>query len=66
MTDILRFKRKELEDEFLDSLSEEQTEMFAQIMMNVSNEFDQLNRMYISKVAECEVLKTKLQNGENL
>ena len=60
MDNIIQFKmpqKKSIEDQFLDSLNDEQQEMFFEILMKIQDEFDELQSKLVKKIAECEMLR---------
>lgn len=69
---IIKFPpKKSLEDRFMESLTEEQFEMFGEIMLNVEQEYEKLyqttqdiTKKYIDKVVECEELKNRRNNED--
>ena len=67
MGDIIQFKKPEKKDvqvEFLESLSPEQVDMYGEVVMLIQEEFDQLQGELIKCKAENEVLKLKIQTLE--
>lgn len=59
---IIQFEKpeeKSLEDKFIETLNDEQTEMFSQIWEKALEELETLNEKYLEKVAECEIWKLK-------
>lgn len=59
---IIQFKdinKQSKEDKFMETLTEEQVEMFYEIIQEIAKEYDKLNNKYLKKVAELEVLKIK-------
>lgn len=67
MGDIIQFKKPEKKDvqvEFMESLSPEQVDMYAEVVMLLQNEFDELQGELIKCKAENEMLKLKIQSLE--
>ena len=63
MADILKFPlKKSIEDKFMKSLTEEQNEMFFEIIMKVREDYEQLQSKLVEKIAECELLKLKIKS----
>lgn len=71
MAEIINFRKKEKSDEelidcFICSLNETQQEQFFEIVEKAKQEYDtlyqtaqEISKMYIKKVKECEELKTE-------
>lgn len=57
---IIQFKKPTLEDEFMNSLTDNQLEQFYEIIRLAEDEFNSLNKRYLDKVVECEQLKMQL------
>ena len=60
MDNIIQFKmpqKKSIEDQFLDSLDDEQQEMFHKILVEIQEEFDKLQGELVRKIAESEMLR---------
>ena len=60
MDNIIQFKlpqKKSVEDQFLDSLNNEQQEVFHEILVKIQDEFDKLQGELVRKIAECEMLR---------
>ena len=74
MPEIVNFKKKwNPEDEFLESLSEYQLELFNEVLNEIIRDFmamqdkvDKMEAAFARKCAENEVLKLKLREKENL
>lgn len=65
MGDIIQFKKPEKKDvqvEFMESLSPEQVDMYGEVVMLLQNEFDELQGELIKCKAENETLKLKIQS----
>ena len=65
---IIQFKdinKQSKEDKFMETLTEEQTEMFYEIIQEIAKEYDELNNKYLEKVAELEVAKIKSKLFDN-
>ena len=52
-----KIKETTLEDKFINTLEDEQVEMFYEIIQKIKQEYDELNNKYLQKVTECEILK---------
>ena len=71
MDNIIQFKKpqeKSIEDQFLDSLNDEQQEMFHEMLVKIQEEFDELQSKLVKKIAECEMLRLEnesLKGGNN-
>lgn len=52
-------KKQKKEDKFIDSLTDEQLDMFYEIIQEIMEEYDELEQEYLKKVAELEVTKIK-------
>lgn len=60
MADVLMFKKppkKTIEDIFFDSLSDQQIEMFSEIMAEIEADYEDLQNKLLKKIAECEMLR---------
>ena len=63
MADILKFTpKKSIEDKFMESLTEEQNEMFFKIIMRVREDYEQLQSKLVKKIAECELLRLEIES----
>ena len=67
MGDIIQFKKPEKKDvqvEFLESLSPKQVDLYAEVLLLNQNEIDELQAELVRCKAENEVLKLKIQTLE--
>ena len=63
MADILKFPpKKSIEDKFMESLTDEQNEMFFEIIMKVREDYEKLQSKLVKKIAECELLKLEIKS----
>ena len=62
MGKILKFKKPKIEDLFMESLSENQFELFSEIMTKIQEEYTALENKLLDKIAECELLKIELNS----
>lgn len=61
MAEVIKFKIETIEDTFIKSLSEEQNEMFYEIITKIQDDYEKLQSKYVKKIAECEMLKIEIE-----
>lgn len=61
MAEIIKFKIETIEDTFIKSLTEEQNEMFFEIITNIQEDYEKLQSKLVKKIAECEMLKLEIE-----
>ena len=67
MGDIIQFKKPEKKDvqvEFMESLSPKQVDLYAEVVLLIQNEIDELQAELVRCKAENKVLKLKIQTLE--
>lgn len=66
MGKIIKFQTISLEDKFMKSLTDEQNEMFYEILTKIQADYEDLQARHIKKIAECEILRleNKCLKGE--
>lgn len=57
MGKIIKFQTISLEDKFMQSLTDEQNEMFYEIIDKIQADYEDLQARHIKKIAECEMLR---------
>ena len=58
MGEIIQFPpKKSIEDIFMESLSDEQNEMFYEIISKIRTEYEEMQNKLVKKIAECEMLR---------
>ena len=65
---IIQFEKpeeKSLEDKFIETLNDEQTEMFFEIWEKVMKDFEEISNKCLEKTAECEIWKLKAKMMED-
>lgn len=70
MNNIIKFKKpqkKNIEELFMESLTERQTEMFFEIIELIQQDIDKLQATLLKKITECELLRLENESlkGEN-
>ena len=59
MAKIINFKKKDLSNNFVQSLTEEQKDIFLDLLIQIEDCYENLKQKYLEKSAECEILKAE-------
>lgn len=61
MSKVIKFEDKSLEDRFFDTLSDEQHEMFEELLLRIAANYEDLEERLIQKSAEVAVAIEELE-----
>ena len=62
MDNVIQFPSRDVQMEFIDSLNDEQLEVFLEIVRTTMAELDNLNLLYLKKCKYCKRLQAQIKN----